>query len=118
MYRYVIQILPAAVVAPLYFKGSIELGVINQSASAFNHVLSDVSLVVYQLESLAGLSAVDRQAGRVCRGGRGRRGAGAEAAGGGIELVSVPRGGGGGGGGGDRGGNGAAKRAAGSRCSS
>lgn len=47
--RFLIQILPAAVVAPLYFKGKIEFGVINQSSSAFNHILSDVSLVVYQV---------------------------------------------------------------------
>ena len=35
-----------------------EFGVINQSQSAFNHILNDVSLVVYQFESLAGFSAV------------------------------------------------------------
>lgn len=49
MRRFLIQILPAAVVAPLYFQGKIEFGVINQSTSAFNHILSDVSLVVYQV---------------------------------------------------------------------
>lgn len=37
-------------VAPLFFKGQIEFGVINQSSSAFNHILSDVSLVVYQVQ--------------------------------------------------------------------
>ena len=47
--RFLIQVLPAAVVAPLYFRGEIEFGVINQSSSAFNHILSDVSLVVYQV---------------------------------------------------------------------
>lgn len=57
-YRFVIQILPAAVVAPLYFAGKIDFGVINQTSSAFNHILGDVSIVVYQLESLAGFSAV------------------------------------------------------------
>uniref|UniRef100_A0A7S0RAI6 ABC transporter domain-containing protein n=1 Tax=Chlamydomonas leiostraca TaxID=1034604 RepID=A0A7S0RAI6_9CHLO len=57
-YRYLIQLLPAAVVAPLFFQGKIEFGVINQSQSAFNHVLNDLSLVVYQFESLAGFSAV------------------------------------------------------------
>ncbi|KAK9814036.1 hypothetical protein WJX73_009771 [Symbiochloris irregularis] len=57
-YRFLIQILPAAVVAPLFFQGKIEFGVINQSSSAFNHILSDVSLVVYQLESIAGFGAV------------------------------------------------------------
>ena len=35
-------------VAPLYFRNQIGFGVINQSSSAFNHILSDVSLVVYQ----------------------------------------------------------------------
>ena len=39
-------------VAPLFFKGQIEFGVINQSSSAFNHILSDVSLVVYQVQLL------------------------------------------------------------------
>jgi ABC-type uncharacterized transport system fused permease/ATPase subunit len=34
-YRFLIQILPAAVVAPLYFRGEIEFGVINQSASGW-----------------------------------------------------------------------------------
>lgn len=57
-YRYIIILLPAAVVAPLYFKGEIEFGVVNQSQSAFSHILTDVSLVVYQFESLAGFSAV------------------------------------------------------------
>jgi ABC-type uncharacterized transport system fused permease/ATPase subunit len=49
MHRFLIQILPSAVVAPLYFQGKIDFGVINQSSSAFNHILSDVSLVVYQV---------------------------------------------------------------------
>jgi ABC-type uncharacterized transport system fused permease/ATPase subunit len=57
-YRFLIGILPAAVVAPLFFRGEIEFGVVNQSSSAFNHILSDVSLVVFQFESLAGFSAV------------------------------------------------------------
>ena len=48
--RFLIQILPAAVVAPLFFRGEIEFGVINQSSSAFNHILSDVSIVVYQVQ--------------------------------------------------------------------
>ncbi len=51
--RFLIQILPAAVVAPLFFRGEIEFGVINQSSSAFNHILTDVSLVVYQVRNRA-----------------------------------------------------------------
>lgn len=58
IHRFLIQVLPAAVVAPLFFRGEIEFGVVNQSASAFNHILTDVSLVVYQFEALAGFSAV------------------------------------------------------------
>ena len=50
--------MPAAVVAPLFFRGEIEFGVVNQSSSAFNHILTDVSLVVFQFEALAGFSAV------------------------------------------------------------
>ncbi|CAK7326010.1 unnamed protein product [Dovyalis caffra] len=57
-YRYLIQILPAAVVAPMYFSGKIEFGVINQSVSAFNHVLGDFSLVVYQFQAISAFSAV------------------------------------------------------------
>jgi len=49
-YRYLIQILPILVVAPLYFAGSIELGVVTQSSSAFNHVLSDLSILITEFE--------------------------------------------------------------------
>ncbi|KAH9330447.1 hypothetical protein KI387_002555, partial [Taxus chinensis] len=57
-YRYLIQILPAAVVAPMYFSGKIEFGVINQSYSAFNHILGDFSLIVYQFQAISAFSAV------------------------------------------------------------
>lgn len=57
-YRYVIQVLPAAVVAPMYFSGKIEFGVINQSVSAFNHILGDISLIVYQFQAISAFSAV------------------------------------------------------------
>jgi hypothetical protein len=46
------------VIANQHVQGEIEFGVVNQSQSAFSHILSDVSLVVYQFESLAGFSAV------------------------------------------------------------
>ncbi|KAL8046086.1 hypothetical protein ABFX02_08G156100 [Erythranthe guttata] len=57
-YRYLIQILPAAVVAPMFFAGKIEFGVINQSVSAFNHILGDFSLIVYQFQAISAFSAV------------------------------------------------------------
>ncbi len=56
-YRYLIQILPILVVAPLYFAGSIEIGVISQSSGAFNHVLSDLSILINEFEALSSFSA-------------------------------------------------------------
>ncbi|KAM5586944.1 hypothetical protein ABKV19_005736 [Rosa sericea] len=57
-YRYLIQILPAAVVAPMYYSGKIEFGVINQSVSAFNHNLGNFSFIVCQFQSITAFSAV------------------------------------------------------------
>ena len=56
-YRYLVQILPVAVVAPRFFAGAIELGIISQSVGAFNHILSDLSIIVNQFESLSAFSA-------------------------------------------------------------
>eukprot|EP00977_Amphora_coffeiformis_P016978 scaffold5383_cov222-Amphora_coffeaeformis.AAC.19 len=62
-YRYLVQILPVAVVAPRYFSGEIALGLISQSAGAFNHILSDLSIIVNQFERLSSFSAgIDRLA--------------------------------------------------------
>ena len=49
--------MPVAVVAPRYFAGDIALGVISQSVGAFNHILSDLSIIVNQFESLSSFSA-------------------------------------------------------------
>ncbi|CAA2956627.1 ABC transporter D family member 2, chloroplastic [Olea europaea subsp. europaea] len=85
-YRYLIQILAAAVVASMYFSGKkkkiapraylpvgwwgplrlgfnhfsgkIEFGVINQSVSAFSHILGDFSFIVYQFQAITAFSAV------------------------------------------------------------
>eukprot|EP00535_Pseudo-nitzschia_heimii_P004022 CAMPEP_0197180790 /NCGR_PEP_ID=MMETSP1423-20130617/5277_1 /TAXON_ID=476441 /ORGANISM="Pseudo-nitzschia heimii, Strain UNC1101" /LENGTH=770 /DNA_ID=CAMNT_0042630915 /DNA_START=176 /DNA_END=2488 /DNA_ORIENTATION=- len=60
-YRFLIQLLPVAVVAPRYFAGAIELGVISQSVGAFNHILNDLSIIVNQFEQLSRFSAgIDR----------------------------------------------------------
>mmetsp|Transcript_1847 Transcript_1847/g.2583 ORF Transcript_1847/g.2583 Transcript_1847/m.2583 type:complete len:742 (-) Transcript_1847:96-2321(-) len=60
-YQYLIQIVPVAVVAPQYFAGSIQLGVVSQSSGAFNHILRDLSILVNQFEQLASFSAgIDR----------------------------------------------------------
>lgn len=56
-YRYLIQILPSLILAPLYFQHQIEFGTISQSFSAFNHVLSDFSIIINQFEALSGFTA-------------------------------------------------------------
>jgi len=60
-YNYFVQILPVSVVAPQYFSGAVQLGVVSQSAGAFNHILNDLSVIVNQFEQLSSFSAaIDR----------------------------------------------------------
>lgn len=60
-YQYFIQILPVWVVAPKFFAGSIQLGVVSQSVGSFNHILNDLSVIVNQFEQLSSFSAaIDR----------------------------------------------------------
>ena len=87
-YRYLVQILPSLIVAPLYFARKvifiyretylfdfkkhdvcfisiftfipfhkIELGAISQSYGAFNHILSDFSIIINSFEELSAFSA-------------------------------------------------------------
>lgn len=52
---------PIVVVAPSYFAGEVELGVVQQAAAAFSHVLDDLSILVAQWDSLSEFSAgIDR----------------------------------------------------------
>jgi len=57
-YNYLIQLLPALIVAPLFIYGSAEFGVIPQSAMAFAHVLGAFSLVVNQFPQLSSYAVV------------------------------------------------------------
>lgn len=60
-YTYLVEILPLAVIAPLYFANSIEMGVVSQAAQAFRHVLSDLSIIVQQFDAISAFSAgIDR----------------------------------------------------------
>ena len=56
-YHYLIQVVPVAVVAPQYFAGTIQLGVISQSVGAFNHILNDLTVIVSEFEQLSSFSA-------------------------------------------------------------
>jgi vitamin B12/bleomycin/antimicrobial peptide transport system ATP-binding/permease protein len=57
-YNYLIQIIPALVVAPLFIRGEVEFGVITQSAMAFSTLLGALSLVVTQFQSISSFAAV------------------------------------------------------------
>ena len=60
-YNYVTWILPVVVVAPQYFAGNVELGVISQASAAFGHVLSDLSIVINSFNDVSKFSAgIDR----------------------------------------------------------
>jgi putative ATP-binding cassette transporter len=56
-YNYMIQLIPALVVAPLFIRGSAEFGVIAQSSMAFAHVLGAFSLIVTQFPMLSSYAA-------------------------------------------------------------
>ncbi len=57
-YNYMVQIIPALVVAPLFISGKIEFGVITQSAIAFAQLIGAFSLIVTQFQSIASFTAV------------------------------------------------------------
>ena len=57
-YNWLIQIIPALVIAPLFIDGKVQFGVITQSAIAFGHLLGAFSLIVTQFQSISSFTAV------------------------------------------------------------
>ncbi len=57
-YNYLIQVIPALIVAPLFIHGSVEFGVITQSAMAFAQLLGAFSLIITQFQSISSFTAV------------------------------------------------------------
>ncbi|MGE5154599.1 MAG: ABC transporter ATP-binding protein/permease, partial [Bdellovibrio bacteriovorus] len=57
-YNFLIQIIPALLVAPLFIQGKAEFGVITQSAVAFGHLLGAFSIIVTQFQSISTYTAV------------------------------------------------------------
>lgn len=57
-YNYMIQIIPALLVAPLYISGEVEFGVITQAAMAFSTLVGAFSLIVNQFQSISSFAAV------------------------------------------------------------
>ncbi len=58
-YNYMIQLIPAMIVAPLFIAGEVkDFGVITQSAMAFAMLLGAFSLIVNQFQSISAFTAV------------------------------------------------------------
>jgi putative ATP-binding cassette transporter len=57
-YNYLIQIIPALIVAPRFIRGEVEFGVITQSAVAFAQLLGAFSLFINQFGSISSFAAV------------------------------------------------------------
>jgi putative ATP-binding cassette transporter len=57
-YNWMIQIIPALIVAPVFFAGRVEFGVITQSAIAFSTLVAAFSLIVTQIQSISSYAAV------------------------------------------------------------
>jgi len=57
-YNWMIQIIPALIVAPLFLDGHVGFGVITQSAIAFTHLSGAFSLIVTQFQSISSYTAV------------------------------------------------------------
>src|SRR5262249_21125248 len=67
-YNYLIQNLPALIVAPLFTRGQVEFGVVTQSGLAFAQLLGAFSLVVNQFQSLSSYAAVVARIGALADG--------------------------------------------------
>ncbi len=56
-YNWLIQILPALIIAPLFIEGQVKFGVITQAAIAFTQLLGAFSLIVTQFLSISSYTA-------------------------------------------------------------
>lgn len=56
-YNYIDNIIPALVVAPLYFAGQVKFGVVLQAIKAFKQVLDSLSVVVNKFDDLSAFAA-------------------------------------------------------------
>ena len=57
-YNYLLQIIPALVVGPLFIAGKVEFGVVTQSAMAFAHLIGAFSLFITNFQSISNYTAV------------------------------------------------------------
>jgi len=57
-YNWLIQIIPALIVAPAFIAGEVEFGVVTQAAMAFSTLVAAFSLIVTQFQSISSFAAV------------------------------------------------------------
>ena len=57
-YNWLIQIIPALIVAPSFMRGDVEFGVVTQSAMVFSSLVAAFSLIVTQFQSISTFAAV------------------------------------------------------------
>jgi len=57
-YNWLIQIIPALIIAPAFMAGKVEFGVVTQSAMAFSTLVAACSLIVTQFQSISSFAAV------------------------------------------------------------
>jgi vitamin B12/bleomycin/antimicrobial peptide transport system ATP-binding/permease protein len=57
-YNYMIQIIPALIVAPMFIRGEAQFGEITQSAMAFSQLLGAFSIIITQFQSISSFTAV------------------------------------------------------------
>jgi putative ATP-binding cassette transporter len=62
-YNYLTQLIPVAIVAPLYVRGKVEFGIVAQSTMAFAFTVNGFSLIVSQFQQLSSYAAVVRRLG-------------------------------------------------------
>ncbi len=57
-YNWLIQLIPALFIAPMFIEGRVEFGVITQAALAFTQLLGAFSLIITQFHSISSFAAV------------------------------------------------------------
>eukprot|EP00250_Pteridium_aquilinum_P026495 c33097_g1_i1 orf=135-2078(+) len=56
-YEYAVIIIPSLIIAPRYFAGEVEFGVISQTGFAFKSILTALSVIVLKFDHFSGLAA-------------------------------------------------------------
>ncbi|MFA5939064.1 MAG: ABC transporter transmembrane domain-containing protein [Sinimarinibacterium sp.] len=64
-YNYLMQIIPALIVAPLFMQGDVPFGVVTQSAMAFSALMGAFSLAITQFQQISSYAAVIGRLGRL-----------------------------------------------------